>query len=73
MPDATEVEIVDLNSKEQSLNRLVKNEVDLDSLTLNSQNVITHNTESHDEPLSHIDNSAETQVDQYQFVYSAFK
>ena len=66
-------EIVDLNSKEQSLNRLVKNEVDLDNLTLNSQNVITHNTESHDEPLSHIDNSAETQVDQYQFVYSAFK
>ena len=66
-------EIVDLNSKEQSLNKLVKNEVDLDNLTLNSQNVITHNTESHDEPLSHIDNSAETQVDQYQFVYSAFK
>ena len=70
---SNKAEIVDMTSKEQSLNKLIKNRIDPDSITLNSENVITTNTPRHDEPMSHIDNSAETQVDEYQFVYSAYK
>ena len=70
---SNKAEIVDMTSKEQSLNKLIKNRIDPDSITLNSENVITTNTPRHDEPISHIDNAAETQVDEYQFVYSAYK
>ena len=61
---------VDMSSREQSLNRLVGNgsEPDVTSVTNTSQNIGAID----DEPISHIDNMANTQVNEYQFVYSPY-
>ena len=63
--------IVDMGSKEHVMNRLSKKEVDPSTFTVN--NLDSANLQQPNEATSHIDNMGDSQVEQYQFVYSAFK
>ena len=63
--------IVDLESKEQSLNKLgTRTGVDPNIVNMSA---VSNEVNSRDEPTSHIDNVGDSQVEEYQFVYSAFK
>jgi len=62
---------VDMSSKEQSLNKLSKKSIDPDVINLST--VTRGNTTTQANQISHIDNVGDPQVEQYQFVYSAFK
>ena len=63
--------IVDLESKEQSLNKLgTRTGVDPKIVNMSA---VSNEVNSRDEPTSHIDNVGDSQVEEYQFVYSAFK
>ena len=53
------------------VNKLSKKDVDPATFTVN--NFEAANLNQSNEEISHIDNMGESQVDQYQFVYSAFK
>ena len=64
-------DIVDLGSKEHAMSKFGKKDIDPAMITLNSMNNANYNQPN--ESISHIDNMGDSQVDQYQFVYSAFK
>jgi len=68
---SNKADIVDLGSKEHVMNKLSKKDVDPATFTVN--NLDAANLNQSNEAISHIDNMGESQVDQYQFVYSAFK
>ena len=68
---SNKADIVDLGSKEHVMNKLSKKDVDPATFTVN--NLDAANLNQSNEEISHIDNMGESQVDQYQFVYSAFK
>ena len=62
---------VDMSSKEQSLKRLTKNQLNPEIINMNNNTNNENVTEG--EGISHIDNVAETQVGDYQFVYSPYR
>jgi len=68
---SNKADIVDLGSKEHVMNKLSKKDVDPATFTVN--NLDAANINQSNEAISHIDNMGDSQVDQYQFVYSAFK
>jgi len=68
---SNKADIVDLGSKEHAMNKLSKKDVDPATFTVN--NLDAANLNQSNEAISHIDNMGDSQVDQYQFVYSAFK
>ena len=68
---SNKADIVDLGSKEHAMSKFDKKDIDPAMITLNSMNNANYNQPN--ESISHIDNMGDSQVDQYQFVYSAFK